>query len=278
MACERLPATEQRQPSLQCFAERLQNAQWQRQTAASLAAGWLVAWVDTPLMILARFKQQYPTLPYSLHLKEIYTARGLFGFYVAGNGLHSWGRPNFLPGSSATMAIIAWSSCQGLVVWETWRCLTSVADQLGGSKASIHGATFSRDVLGQALCGAAAGCAGSLFSLPRDVLTNIVLAEEARGLEHRRNARVFTTFEGWCSAENFRLGCSWARQQVARVLLGPGRAICSQRAAMAALLAQPGGASSYLLRSGWKSHVAGAMLFHASGFAVCTAATPCALR
>lgn len=275
MTCERLPATEK---SSQCFAERLRSAQWQRETAASIAAGWLVAWVDTPLMVLARFKQQYPALPYSLHLKEIYTARGLFGFYFASNGLHSWGRPNLLPGSSATMATIAWSSCQGIAVWETWRRLTSVVDQLGGSKAGTNGATSSHDILGQALCGAAAGCAGSLFSLPRDVLTNIVLAEEARGREHGRNTRVFTTFAGWCSAENIRLGCSWARHQVARVLLGPGRAICSQRAAMAALLAQPGGVSSYLLHSGWKSHMAGAMLFHASGFAVCIATTPCALR
>jgi hypothetical protein len=60
---------------------------------AWLVAGSAVAWVDTPLMVLTRFKQQFPEQSYLAHARGIYATRGALGFYAAGHGLHSWSRP-----------------------------------------------------------------------------------------------------------------------------------------------------------------------------------------
>jgi hypothetical protein len=234
--------------------------------AASLAAGWVVAWVDTPLLVLARFKQQFPALSYSAHASQIYSSRGFMGFYTAaGNGLHDFGRPNFLPGSGATIGVLLFSSCQGVAVWGTWGLLRGGLDAalaggpaapaagLGAGAAAAAAAVrhpwsaqaVLEGPLGGALCGSVAGCVGALFSLPRDALTNLVLADEARWHEHGRAGRMVRSLvrlEGWQQRQRqpqppqgsqWRIAGTWMRTEVARLLLGPGREIGSQRAVRA---------------------------------------------
>ena len=164
----------------------------------------------------ARSKQQFPAHSYLEHARGVYAARGWGGFYSAGaDGVQSWGRPNLLPGSSQTVAVIALSSLQvrdgtahsprpppspapppwassihmtltrpqGAAVLATFTTLRRGADELLPPTGDRHNGV-ARAVLGGAGCGGLAGCVGAVFSLPRDLLTNLCLADDARALEH----------------------------------------------------------------------------------------------
>ena len=232
--------------------------------AAGLGAATLVAWVDTPLMVLARFKQQFPLQSYAEHVRGLYASRGAFGFYAAGNGLHNWGRPNsMLPGFSPTVGVVCLSSCTGVTVLGSFSLLRRGFEQLCPSGGALP--EPARALAGSVLCGGVAGCAGALFSLPRDLLTNLCLASEARTLEHSRLGRALFSRplrEHW-RERGVALG--WVREGLRSRLLGQQHGLSSQREAMAAVLASPGGAR--VLLRGWQLHLWQAALFHGSGFA-----------
>ena len=238
-----------------------------RSYAAGLFAGTAVAWVDTPLMALARFKQLFPHHSYAEHARGIYASRGALGFWAAGNGLHSWGRPNMLPGSQATVGMLCWSSCQGVVVWGVYHWLRRYAAPEWAVRPQTTTETGAA-LCGAAICGGVAGGVGSVFSLPRDLLVNLCIADEARSLEHARLHRTLSTqmlatpkewgkikeagAGGWLwrwrqHQKGGGGGVSmlgwWMRESLARVLVG-GRSLGSQREALVAVLGVSGSAAA----------------------------------
>lgn len=232
---------------------------------AGLAAGTAVAWVDTPLMVLARFKQQFPQQSYVEHARGLYAARGALGFYAAGHGLHNWGRPNYtLSAFAPTVGVVSLSSWMGVAVLGSYTLLRRSFEHVWPSNAAQSDS--ARGLVGSALCGGVAGCVGALFSLPRDLLQNLCLASEARMVEQSRVKRVLTSRrplrEQW---QLRRIAISWVREGLRARLLGEQHALSSQREAMAAVLRSDGGVR--ILLRGWQLHLAQAALFHGSGFA-----------
>eukprot|EP01043_Picozoa_sp_COSAG02_P027380 COSAG02_NODE_1613_length_11675_cov_8.562716_5_plen_446_part_00 len=236
-----------------------------REYVAGLAAATAVAWVDTPLMVLARFKQQFPQQSYVEHARGLYAARGALGFYAAGHGLHNWGRPNYtLSAFSPTVGVVGLSSWMGVAVLGSYTLLRRVFEGFCPRDTALSESV--RGLAGGALCGGVAGCVGALFSLPRDLLQNLCLASEARTVERRRVKRVLTSRrplrEQW---QDRGIAISWLREGLHTRLLGQQHALGSQREAMAAVLRSAGGVR--ILLRGWQLHLAQAALFHGSGFA-----------
>ena len=232
---------------------------------AGFVAATAVAWVDTPLMVLARFKQQFPQQSYAEHARGLYAARGALGFYAAGNGLHSWGRPTYaLSAFSPTFGVVGLSCCTGVVVLGGYSILRRTFEHLCPRGAPASDA--ARGFVGSALCGGAAGCVGALFSLPRDLLQNLCLASEARAVERDRVTRMLTSRrslrEQWRDRGIVK---GWLRDSLRTRLLGQQLALTSQREAMAAVLQSTSGAR--ILLRGWQLHLWQAALFHGSGFA-----------
>jgi hypothetical protein len=236
-----------------------------REYVAGFVAATAVAWVDTPLMVLARFKQQFPQQSYAEHARGLYAARGALGFYAAGNGLHSWGRPNYvLSGFSPTFGVVGLSCCAGVAVLGGYTMLRRAFERLfpRGAPASDP----ARGLLGSALCGGLAGCVGALFSLPRDLLQNLCLASEARAVERNRVTQMLTSRRPLRDRWRDRgIVKGWLRDGLRDRLLGQQHALTSQREAMAAVLQSTGGAR--ILLRGWQLHLWQAALFHGSGFA-----------
>ncbi len=236
-----------------------------REYVAGLAAGTAVAWVDTPLMVLSRFKQLFPQQSYAEHARGVYAARGALGFYAAGHGLHNWGRPNYtLSAFSPTVGIVSLSSCMGVAVLGSYTLLRRAFDRFCPRDNVLSDS--ARGLAGSAVCGGVAGCVGALFSLPRDLLQNLCLASEAHTVERSRVKRVLTSRrplrEQW---QDRGVAISWVREALRTRLLGQQDVLGSQREAMAAVLQSTGGVR--ILLRGWQLHLWQAALFHSSGFA-----------